>query len=167
METPNLILNHSEIEKKIQRLSYQVYEQFLNEKELVIAGINGNGYFLAGKIAEKVAAEAPFKVHLACITLDKQNPKAGATSIDLPLEIVKGKPALIVDDVLNTGKTMVYAVSAFIREGSPLIRTLVLADRNHKAFPIAADYVGISLATTLQEHLNFDVNDQGMQLILE
>lgn len=163
-----LILAHAAIEKKIQRLAFQIHEEFLEYPTgIIIAGINGNGYYLAKRIHELTLKLAKHPPLLAEIKLDKVNPKANTTSTNLPHQHVVGKPVVIVDDVLNTGRTMVYAVSTFIREGCPVIRTAVLADRNHKRFPISADFVGISLSTTLQEHLNFEVVGDTMKLILE
>lgn len=162
-----LVLNNDQIQKKIHRLAFQIYESFLEEKELVIAGINGNGYELAKILCQELQAISPIHCILVEILIDKQQPSAAGTQLKQGDAILRDKPVLIVDDVLNTGKTMVYAVSAFIREGSSLIRTAVLADRNHKNFPIAADFVGISMATTLQEHLNFSIGKKGYSLELQ
>lgn len=162
-----LVLDNDQIQKKIDRLAYQVYEGFLEEEALIVAGINGNGYELAKLLCAQLEKVSPLRCTLVEIKLDKQHPTAASTSLSISGDLIKDKPVLIVDDVLNTGKTMVYAVSAFIREGSSLIRTAVLADRNHKKFPIAANYVGISMATTLQEHLSFSIDNKGYALELQ
>ncbi len=161
------VLQHSQIEKKIQRLAYQIYEAFIDEKELILAGINGNGYALAAEICKALSSISPLQCTLLEIHLNKTEPSASGTRLSPEGYDLKGKPVLIVDDVLNTGRTMVYAVSAFIREGSSLVRTLVLADRNHRRFPVAADYVGISMATTLQEHLEFRIDNGTYSLQLQ
>lgn len=162
-----LVLDHDQIEKKIHRLAFQVYEGFLEENELLIAGINGNGYYLAELLCKKIREVSPIACTLVKITLDKQRPTAVGTQLDIDSSKARDKPVVIVDDVLNTGRTMVYAVSAFIREGSSVIRTAVLADRNHKKFPISADYVGISMATTLQEHISFEIENNELSLLLQ
>jgi pyrimidine operon attenuation protein/uracil phosphoribosyltransferase len=162
-----LVLNNDQIQKKIHRLAYQIYESFLEEKELVVAGINGNGYELAKILCTELQAVSPIRCILVEILIDKQQPSAAGTQLKHVSGVIGDKPVLIVDDVLNTGKTMVYAVSSFIREGSGLIRTVVLADRNHKKFPISADFVGISMATTLQEHLQFSIGKKGYLLELQ
>lgn len=160
-----LVLNHKQIEKKIHRLAFQVFEAFLEEEEVIIAGINGNGYLLAEQLHKQLTFISPLKCQLVEIQLDKHAPSAAGTQLSTK-ESLKGKPVVIVDDVLNTGRTMVYAVSAFIREGSSIIKTVVLADRNHRKFPVAADYVGISMATTLQEHLLFETKGGDQTLVL-
>lgn len=162
-----LVLDNEQIQKKIHRLAFQVYEGFLEENALIVAGINGNGYALAKILCEQLENISPIKCTLVEIQLDKQNPSAATTTLNISGDEVKNRPVLIVDDVLNTGKTMVYAISAFIREGSSVIRTAVLADRNHKKFPVAANYVGISMATTLQEHLSFSISKSGYALELQ
>lgn len=164
----NKILGNSQIEKKIYRLAFQLYEYHLDSKnELIIAGITGNGYYLAQQIHSKLQEISGNKLLLAEIKLDKTAPKAATTSLNIPGSEIKDRAVVIVDDVLNTGRTMVYAISAFIREGCSHIQTAVLADRNHKRFPVAADYVGISLATTLQERLSFEVHNGEMNLYLK
>jgi pyrimidine operon attenuation protein/uracil phosphoribosyltransferase len=166
MEESSIILTHEQIERKIHRIAFQIYERFFKEEKVVIAGINGNGYELAKLIAGKLDHIGQSSCSLVHIALNKQDPRSNTTLLTGPEEDIRLKPVIIVDDVLNTGKTMVYAVSAFIREGSSVIKTAVLADRNHKKFPIAADYVGISLATTLHEHLSFEINENNMCLTL-
>lgn len=161
------VLNNSQITRKIQRLAYQAYEEFIDNEELIIAGINGNGFELAKLIAFELGKISPLKCWVVEIELDKTQPSALGTKLIGNGQSLKNKPVIIIDDVLNTGRTMVYAVSAFIREDSSLIRTMVLADRNHKRFPIAADYVGISLATTVHEHLRFSIEKEGYSLDLE
>ncbi|MBI1221380.1 MAG: phosphoribosyltransferase [Bacteroidetes bacterium] len=161
------VLNHDQITKKIHRLAFQVYEGFLEEKELVIAGINGNGFELARILCEEVRAISPINCRLIEIKIDKHHPTASSTTLVGEMDDLNHLPVLIIDDVLNTGRTMVYAISAFIREGCQPIRTLVLANRNHRSFPVAADYVGISMATTLQEHLNFKIDQHKYSLELE
>jgi len=162
-----LVLDNDQIQKKIHRLAFQVYEGFLEENSLIVAGINGNGFELAKVLCEQLEKISPIRCILIEIQLDKQNLSAASSSLSISGDQIKNMPVLIVDDVLNTGKTMVYAISAFIREGSSLIRTAVLADRNHKKFPVAADYVGISMATTLQEHLSFSISNGKCALELQ
>src|SRR5690606_12600802 len=115
----------------------------------------------------KIKEISPLTCTLVEIQLDKQHPSSAGTHLDIQGDRIKNHPVVIVDDALNTGRTMVYAVSAFIREGSSVIRTAVLADRNHKKFPIAADFVGISMATTLQEHLSFEIEENQLALYLQ
>lgn len=149
----NTILNHQEIAHKIKRIAYQIYETFVDEKEIVIAGIAENGYVFAEKIAETLQSIAPIKVILCEVFIDKENPnKEITTSIESSKYINKG--LILVDDVLNSGTTLVYGVRHFLDVPLKKFKTAVLVDRNHKKYPVKADFKGISLSTSLFEHVN-------------
>ena len=149
----NTILNHQEIAHKIKRIAYQIYETFVDEKEIVIAGIAENGYVFAEKIAENLQSIAPIKVILCEVFIDKQNPNKKITT-SIPPEKYINKGLILVDDVLNSGTTLVYAVRHFLDVPLKKFKTAVLVDRNHKKYPVKADFKGISLSTSLFEHVN-------------
>jgi pyrimidine operon attenuation protein / uracil phosphoribosyltransferase len=162
-----IILTHEQIERKIKRIAYQIYEQHIDSKGLIIAGIAEHGYFLAEKIAGELKQISPLNVSLAKVEIEKSNPGENTTKISFNTDEIKGQNVVVVDDVLNTARTMVYAIYPFFKWGAATIKTAVLADRNHKNYPVSADFTGISLATTLQEHITFEVNsDKSMQLSL-
>ncbi len=162
-----IILTHQQIVRTITRLAYQIYEEHVGSKEIIIAGIKGQGSFLAEKIAHELEKISDLKVDLVYITIEKNNPTEQSTSISIDADKIKGKSVVVVDDVLNTARTMVYAIYPFFNANAATISTMVLADRNHKKFPVSADFTGISLATTLQQHITFEVDtDKNMQLSL-
>jgi len=154
--TKTVILNKVQISQRINRLAYQIYEDNLLEKELIIAGIAKSGYQFAKKIAESLKAISPLSVELIEIAIDKHGTDRKEIKLNVPNEKMKGKVIILVDDVLNSGKTMIDALRPFLQADIKKIRTVVLVDRNHKRFPVAADFVGHSLATTLQEHVTVD-----------
>lgn len=149
----NTILNHQEIEHKIKRIAYQIYETFVDEEEIVIAGITQNGYIFAEKIAQTLKSIAPIKILLCEVFIDKQNPTKTITTSIAPQEY-KNKGLILVDDVLNSGTTLVYGVRHFLDVPLKKFKTAVLVDRNHKKYPVKADFKGISLSTSLFEHVN-------------
>ncbi len=151
-----LILNHLQIEQKINRIAHEIYEYNFEEDEIVIAGIADRGYLLAKKINEILIRISPLKTRLLEIKLDKTNLSVENFQMQLAQDELKGKVILLVDDVLNTGKTMVFALHAFLKYEVKKIATIVLVDRNHNLFPVRADYVGLSMATTLQEHVSVE-----------
>lgn len=161
----NLILNPVQINHKIKRIAYQIYETFSNEKEIVIAGITGNGYVFAQEIAKVVAAISPIKVLLCEVKIDKKNPM---DKIETSLQSgeYKDKAIVLVDDVLHSGTTLVYGVKHFLEIPLKKLKTAVLVDRNHKKYPIKVDFKGLSLSTSLQEHVSvsFDKKDFGVYL---
>lgn len=147
------ILNHQEIAHKIKRIAYQIYETFVDEEEIVIAGIATNGYVFAEKIASALQSIAPVKVILCQVFIDKQNPTEPITT-SISSDKYKNKGLILVDDVLNSGTTLVYGVRHFLDVPLKKFKTAVLVDRNHKKYPVKADFKGISLSTSLFEHVN-------------
>ncbi len=162
----NTILNHQEIEFKIKRIAYQIYETFIDEKEIVIAGIQGNGSVFASKIASMLNTISPLKVILCDVVIDKKNPnKTITTSIDK--SEYQNKGLILVDDVLNSGTTLIYGVRHFLDVPLTKFKTAVLVDRNHKKYPIKADFKGISLSTSLLEHVQVVFDEKGDYAYLE
>ncbi len=161
----NLILNPVQINHKIKRIAYQIYETFSNETEIVIAGINGNGYIFAQEIAKVFEKISPIKVLLCEVKIDKKNPM-NKVDTSLQPDQYKNKSIVLVDDVLHSGTTLVYGVKYFLEVPLKKLKTAVLVDRNHKKYPIKVDFKGLSLSTSLQEHVNvsFDKNDYGVYL---
>ncbi|RAR75704.1 phosphoribosyltransferase family protein [Flavobacterium aciduliphilum] len=155
---PHVILNHQEIEHKIKRIAYQIYEHFIHEDSLIIAGIASNGYELAVKIATALQNISSLEITLCEVIMDKSNPrKEVKTSISK--EVYQNKGLVLVDDVLNTGGTLMYGVKHFLEVPLKDFKTAVLVDRNHKKYPIKADFKGISLSTSLQEHVTVIFED--------
>ena len=155
----NIILTHQEIEHKIKRIAYQIYETFVDEEEIVLAGITKNGFVFAQKIATALALIAPIKVSLCEVELNKHQPDlAIRTSLAKENYTDKG---LVVDDVLNSGTTLIYAVRHFLEVPLKKFKTAVLIDRNHKKYPVKADFKGISLSTSLFEHVHVVFEDSG------
>lgn len=158
--TKNIILTNQEIEHKIKRIAYQIYETFVDENEIIIAGIASNGYVFAEKISVALMSISPIKVVLCEVNIDKKNPKNPVTT-SITAESYANKGLILVDDVLNSGTTLVYGVKHFLDAPLKKFKTVVLVDRNHKKYPVKADFKGLSLSTSLQEHVQvvFDKNE--------
>ena len=153
-----LILNARQIQQRIDRIAYQLYENYYEEKEIIMAGIAKNGYGLAERIAVKIQEISPIKVKLAEIIVNKKSPLSEKVKIDLPEKELKDKVVIVVDDVLESGRTMMYGIDPFLKYSVKRLATVVLVNRDHRSFPIKADFVGISLATTMQEHISVELN---------
>lgn len=152
-ETQVLILNKQQIEQKINRIAYQILEDNLGEKDIVLAGIWDRGYKLALRLQKVLQEISDFKLTLLRVDIEKQNSKLVAKT-DLAESEWKNKVIILVDDVLNSGKTLAYGLGVFLNTPHKKIRTVVLVDRSHKIFPIATDFVGLELATILKEHVD-------------
>lgn len=149
----NTILKHIEIEHIIKRIAFQIYETFVDEESIVVAGISENGFIFAKKIAESLTSISTIKVELCEVFIDKINPALPVTT-SIDEKEYQNKGLVLVDDVLNSGTTLVYGVRHFLDVPLKKFKTAVLIDRNHKKYPVKADFKGISLSTSLLEHVN-------------
>lgn len=159
-ESQLLILDKKEIQQKINRIAYQILEDNLHEKEIVLAGIWDRGYKLALRLKKVLTKISDLKVTMLKIELDRVSSKLIA-STDLDETHWKNKVIILVDDVLNSGKTLAYGLGVFLNTPHKKIRTVVLVDRSHKIFPIATDFVGLKLATVLKEHVDVVMDVEG------
>jgi len=148
----NIILTHQEIEHKIKRIAYQIYETFVEEESIVLAGITKNGFVFAEKIAESLSSISQIQIILCEVFVNKLHPSE-PISTSIPKEDYENKGLVLVDDVLNSGTTLIYGVKHFLEVPLKKFKTAVLIDRNHKKYPVKADFKGISLSTSLQEHV--------------
>ena len=133
----NIILNHQEIKNKITRISYQILETFIDEEEIIIAGISKNGFILAQKIVDEIQKISDLKVVLCEVFINKQEPQSPIET-SLKKEEYANKGIVLVDDVLNSGTTLIYGVKHFLDVPLKKFKTAVLVDRNHKKFPVKA-----------------------------
>ncbi|MGC4041414.1 MAG: phosphoribosyltransferase family protein [Flavobacterium sp.] len=156
----NIILSHQEIEHKIKRIAYQIYETFAEENEIILAGISNNGYILAEKLNAVLDTISDLKITLCEVKIDKSNPFNEITT-SIPPDAYSNKGIVLVDDVLNSGSTLIYGVKHFLNVPLKKFKTAVLVDRNHKMFPVKADFKGISLSTSSKEHVQvvFEANN--------
>lgn len=157
----NIILTQSEIKHKTKRIAYQIYETFAEENEVVLAGIANSGYTFAKKIAQELEAISDLKVILCEVQINKNKPQDEIITSMKPEEY-QNKGLVLIDDVLNSGTTLIYAVKHFLEVPLKKFKTAVLVDRNHKKYPVKADFKGISLSTSLQEHIQvvFEETDE-------
>jgi pyrimidine operon attenuation protein/uracil phosphoribosyltransferase len=166
MSQSAIILNHQQITHKIKRLAWQIYEDNMESKQLYIAGVDNRGMYLAEQIANELRLISDLKVELINIVIDRNNFEPSFYS-EFNIADIREQSLVVVDDVLNTGKTLISAFLPLLQRQVAKIRIAVLASRSYRAFPVKADFVGISMATTIQEHLLFDdSNPQDLKLIL-
>ncbi|MBS7566003.1 phosphoribosyltransferase [Mucilaginibacter sp. Bleaf8] len=155
-----LILNHQQIQQKIDRIAYQILEDNFDEQEIVIAGILPQGNLIAQRLKQVLKNIAPFSCTMINIQLDKQSSNL-QFSLDTDIGECNNKVVIIVDDVLNSGKTLAYGLGVFLDVPLKKLRTVVLVDRNHKSFPVNTDFSGIALSTVLKEHVYVSLSESG------
>lgn len=151
----NIILHHNEIQQKTKRIAYQILEVCSKETSIVIAGIVGNGFVFATAIQKEIEAISDLKCKLCEVQIDKKNPRSSISTTLSPDEY-KNQTLILVDDVLNSGSTLIYGIKHFLEVPLKQFKTAVLVNRNHKKYPVKADFKGISLSTSLQEHVHVE-----------
>ncbi len=147
------ILDSETIANKTTRIAYQILENNYDEKEIVLVGIHNQGYVFAGMLADIISNLGKMPVKLFGVKLNKVNPSNQTIEADFTAKDLAKRSVILVDDVANTGKTLAYALTPILDSNPKKIQVAVLVDRRHKQFPITADFVGLSLATTLKEHI--------------
>ncbi|GAB5418505.1 MAG: phosphoribosyltransferase domain-containing protein [Crocinitomicaceae bacterium] len=160
------ILSPTQLEQKIQRLAHELIENAFEEKEIFIGGIHGNGYLLAQKLEAILLDATDVPVTLFEITVNKDEPWSVPIELSIPSERLKNGFIVLVDDVLNSGKTMQYALTILLQFPTKAIKTMTLVDRTHRRFPIKADFFGIRLSTTLQERVEVIMDGDGIKAYL-
>jgi len=156
MPNKTQILDAKQAEMKLNRIAYEIVENNLDAKELVLAGILDRGYTIASILKKNIEAISNIKIVLIQIQIDKEHPVDASIVEEFS---AKNKTIIIVDDVANSGQTTLYATRLFLDELPKKIQIAVLVDRKHKRFPISSDYIGLMLSTTLQERIHVEVKN--------
>jgi pyrimidine operon attenuation protein/uracil phosphoribosyltransferase len=138
----NLILDAAQIRQKIKRMAFEIYEHNVKEKNIVIAGIEGQGYMLAKLLSKEVESISAVKTTLVKVSLDKAIPQQSEVILDCDLKVIRKKCIILVDDVLNTGRTFAYGLKPFLNIEVKKIEIAVLVNRSHTLFPIYPQYTG-------------------------
>lgn len=160
LDIKNQILDRQQILQKIKRMSYEIYENNIGEKELVFAAVHEQGYLFATLLHAEFQKISNIPTLLIAVHLDKFAPTQSEVSLGCELEFVKNKTIILIDDVLNTGRTFAYALRPFLKTEIKKLQTAVLVDRGgHKQFPVAADYSGYELSTTIRQHIQVELAD--------
>lgn len=160
------ILSHLQVEQKITRLAHQIIENCSNENEILLGGICGNGIVLAEKMKAIIEKESNLKLQVFEITLDKIDPLRNPIKLSIEESSLENAYVILIDDVINSGITMQYALKKILQKSTKSIKTVVLIDRMHRRYPIKADFVGLSLSTTLKERVEVFLEPNSYKAIL-
>lgn len=160
------ILDKKKIKQRITRMAYEIVERNFEEKELVLIGIAPRGAQLAGLLEKQIGEIWSGKLTFGTVKIDKNDPFTNKPQLDLKPEEVKNKTILIVDDVVNSGRTIFFAAQSLSGIRLKSIQVAVLVHRSHASFPVKADYIGLSLATTIQEHVNVELSGDSPKAVL-
>ena len=159
------ILDYQSIKKKIRRISLQILESNIDKDEIIIAGIDVNGFIIAKKISQEISKISEINIKLCKVKIDKKNP-LNDISTSLNFEDYQNKSLVVIDDVLNSGATLMYSVKYFLNTKIKSLKTAVLVDRNHKKYPIKADFKGMSLSTSIQSKVEVVIDEKKIEAFL-
>jgi len=158
-----IILDSNQIEQKTERIAYEILENTFNENILYIGGIKGNGYVFAERLVKKlntICGDSYSKgVKLFEISVNKSNPLNHSIDLSIKDEELQNQSVILVDDVINSGSTLIHATSRILQQSVKTIKTAILVNRTHRKFPILADYVGVDITTTLQDNIIVEFGD--------
>jgi pyrimidine operon attenuation protein / uracil phosphoribosyltransferase len=160
------VLNHKQVGQKITRMAFEIYERNLNAEGVVFAGVSGMGTILARLLADELKKISPIPVQELEVILDKHAISTSVVGLSQTMELSR-KTIILVDDVLNTGRTLVYAMKPFLEYEILKMEIAVLVNRSHGRFPVKPDYTGFELATTLSEHIKVDFSENQYSVHLD
>lgn len=149
----NLVLEDSQVRHKIRRMAFEIFENNFEEKSIVLAGIEGQGYSLAQLLEKELKSVSRLQVSTTKVMIDKASPEESEVTLSVDADQLEKKTIIIVDDVLNTGRTLAYAMKPFLCIEVKKIEVAVLVNRSHPLFPIQPSYTGYELSTTLTDHV--------------
>ena len=151
------ILDAKKIKHATLRIAYQILESNMDEKDIYLVGIFGNGNELSKRLGIELKRISNLRIHQIELIIDKKNPRK-SIEINTDMTELIDKSIVVIDDVLNTGSTLLYSVNKFLTIPLKKIQTVVLVNRNHKYYPVKADFKGISLSTSIKQHVSVILN---------
>ena len=163
----NIILTNTQIAHKIRRIALQILESNIDEPQIVLAGISKNGFLIAEKLQDIISNYSDVNIILCEVFINK---KDLLTDIELSISTDQyiNSSVVLIDDVLHSGATLIYGVKHFLNVPLKQLKTAVLINRNHKKYPIKADFKGLSLSTSINEHIEiiFDTNNNATAVLV-
>jgi pyrimidine operon attenuation protein / uracil phosphoribosyltransferase len=159
--TRQQVLTLEQTQQKIRRIAFEIYERNFEEEEITLAGISGEGYEFARLLADELQDISPVQIQLVEILIDKDKPHRSEISFRQDFTLPDSKVVIVADDVLNTGRTLAFALQPFLQSRLKKLQVAVIVDRNHRHFPVSADYVGYALSTTFNDHVEVILSRKG------
>lgn len=160
MSARTIVLDKSQIKAKINRIVHQIHEQCYTQDEIIICGVlDGHGQTIADRITKELKSISDLKIISCTILINKEDPLADPIQLSIQPQDYANKTIIIVDDVSNSGKTLMYAAKHFMDEPIKAIHPIVLVDRNHSRYPVKPSFVGMTVSTTMQDHINVEITD--------
>jgi pyrimidine operon attenuation protein/uracil phosphoribosyltransferase len=165
MNAKTTVLNKAQIQQKIERIAFEILENTFEESKIYLAGIDGNGYLFAERLVEQLAKHSDQEIRLIKISIDKDKPLENEVTFSVPNDELREQTVVLVDDVINSGRTLIYAVREIL--GTPLkqLKVATLVNRTHRRFPVQADFVGVNISTTLMDNINVELGEEDIAFL--
>lgn len=148
-----LILDSRQVKQKIKRMAFEIYENHSKDRSILLAGLEGQGYALAKLLSKEIESISPIVTEFVKVTVNKEEGQHDSVLLDCDVKKIKKKVIVLIDDVLNTGRTLAYSMKPFLDVEVKCIEIAVLVNRSHSSFPIWPTYTGYELATTIKDHV--------------
>jgi pyrimidine operon attenuation protein/uracil phosphoribosyltransferase len=161
-----LVLNEQQVALKIKRIAWEILERHASEDKLVMVGISKSGFWLATQVQKELLAVSDLEIDLVEMKINKKDPLDNAIELSMPLQAFDYANVVLIDDVLNSGKVLMYGIRHLLTQPLKKLTTAVLVDRNHKLFPVKADVKGLSLSTSMNEHVAVKINKNSAEVYL-
>ena len=161
-----LVLNEQQVALKIKRIAWEILERHASENKLVMVGISKSGFWLATQVQKELLAVSDLEIDLVEMKINKKDPLDNAIELSMPLQAFDYANVVLIDDVLNSGKVLMYGIRHLLTQPLKKLTTAVLVDRNHKLFPVKADVKGLSLSTSMNEHVAVKINKNSAEVFL-
>lgn len=161
-----LVLDERQINQKIDRIAYEILENNFEDESLILVGIKGNGYTIAqelGKILQKIGSQ---EITVCKLDIDKKDPFKKEITTSIPIEKFDHHTIILIDDVINSGRTMQYALIKVLERPINRVKTVALVDRKHRNYPIRCDYDGLTLSTTLQDRIEVELEGKKQAFLI-
>jgi len=151
------VLDHDRVQRKLERIAHQLHEENFEEKGIMLIGVADRGALLTERLAKRLGEISDLSISTATIKLDKDEPLEKPIALSIDQKELKDQVVVLVDDVLMSGRTLMHAASYLVQSPLKKLVTVVLVDRLHRTFPIRANIVGLTLSTTMREHISVEL----------
>lgn len=162
MKSNSIVLDRRQIAQKTERIAFEIYENTFDSPKIYIGGITGNGFFFAERLVKKLNEISKQEVRLFEITVNKDAPTKNSITLSIPENELNGATVILVDDVINSGRTLIHAVGKLLNNDVHVLKVATLVNRTHRRYPVHADFVGLNIATTLKDHIMVSLGDEEM-----
>ncbi len=166
MKTKSIVLDRRQIEQKTERIAFEIMENTFENPKIYVGGITGNGFFFAERLVKKLNEISKQEVRLFEITVSKEAPAKSSIVLSIPEQELNGATVILVDDVINSGRTLIYAVGKLMDHEVHVLKVATLVNRTHRRYPVHADFVGLNIATTLKDNIMVSLGEEEMAYLV-